>query len=250
MYASLWAGNWQILWGLLLFPINFIPLPSPAPHYAPAEMGSYLNKTFVCFLGTVRKQLEPLRRAMTLHQLTAASPLAVCASCHTLQAPTNSTGDSACASPGGSAAVWFCAYLLFNVSFNVLLLWLTKRMSATWATIATVLCLDLTSLFSMSRALMGDEAHPVTLEQYLGLVIAALAMWVYNLQPERDADGRNVEGAHAFESRPPTMASVAHDRASFTGRSSFTAGGGRRSSQGCRSMSHHGTDDSISGIAE
>ena len=62
--------------------------------------------------------------------------------------PTNSTGgvltpgDEVCASPGGSAFVWFVVYLLFNVSFNVLLLWLTKRMSATWATIATVLGLD------------------------------------------------------------------------------------------------------------
>ena len=111
----------------------------------------------------------------------------------------------------------------FNASFNVLLLWLTKRMSATWATIATVLCLDLTALFSMSRALMGDEAHPVTLEQYLGLALAALAMWVYNLEGERDRDGRQVEGPHAFESRPPTMASYAADRATFTGRASFHA---------------------------
>ena len=143
-------------------------------------------------------------------------------------APSNSTGDLACASPGGSAAEWFVVYLLFNVSFNVLLLWLTKRMSATWATIATVLCLDLTALFSMSPALMGEEAHPVTLEQYLGLLLAAVAMWVYNLQPEKDRDGRDVEGAHAFESRPSTMVAVAADtRASYTGRASFA--GGRRS---------------------
>ena len=40
-------------------------------------------------------------------------------------------------------------------------------MSATWATIATVLCLDLTALFSMSPALMGEQAQPVTLQQYL-----------------------------------------------------------------------------------
>jgi hypothetical protein len=188
MYASLWSGNWQIMWGLLLFPINWIPLPSPAPHYDPAGLGQYLNQTFQCFVGI---------------------------------APSNSTGDLACAAPGGSAALWFIIYLLFNVSFNVLLLWLTKRMSATWAIIATVLCLDLTSLLSMSRALMGDEARPVTLEQYVGLIIAAFAMLVYNLKPELDASGRSVEGAHAFESRPPSMVSCAADaRASFIGRAS------------------------------
>ena len=194
MYASLWSGNWQIMWGLLLFPMNWIPLPSPAQSYTPAEMGSYLNATLYCFVGI---------------------------------APSNSTADLACASPGGCAGLWFIAYLVFNASFNVLLLWLTKRMSATWATIATVLCLDLTAVFSTSRALMGDEARPLTLEQILGLLIAAIAMWVYNMQPERDAAGREVEGAHAFESRPPTVASYAADRSSFIGRASYA---GRRSS--------------------
>ena len=33
MYAALWSGNWQIVWGLLLFPINWVPLPA----YAHAE---------------------------------------------------------------------------------------------------------------------------------------------------------------------------------------------------------------------
>jgi len=186
MYATLWSGNWQIVWGLLMFPANWIPLPSPAVVTTPADMGSYLRDTLICFFG---------------------------------RAPTDRPSDAVCASPGGSAFVWFMVYLVFNVSFNVLLLWLTKRMSATWATIATVLCLDLTCLFSMSRALMGDEAQSVTLEQYLGLLIAAIAMLVYNLRPELDKDGRQVEGVHAIESRAslPTVASFASDR-SFVGR--------------------------------
>ena len=47
-------------------------------------------------------------------------------------------GDGVCAAEGGSAALWFLIYILFNVVFNVLLLWLTKRMPATWAQIGTV----------------------------------------------------------------------------------------------------------------
>ena len=84
-------------------------------------MGDYLSKTFECFVG---------------------------------HAPSNSTGDLACASPGGSAAQWFVVYLVFNVSFNVLLLWLTKRMSATWAT--SMPHTDLTLL----RTLPCDLASP------------------------------------------------------------------------------------------
>ena len=35
MYATLWSGYWQILWGFVMFPFNWIPLPSPAPKYTP-----------------------------------------------------------------------------------------------------------------------------------------------------------------------------------------------------------------------
>ena len=49
-------------------------------------------------------------------------------------------------------------------------------------------------------------------------------MWAYNLQPEKDRDGRIVEGAHAFESRPPTVVSVSGGRASFMGRASSANG--------------------------
>merc|ERR1711966_406439 len=107
----------------------------------------------------------------------------------------NPEDEGVCDAKGGNALVWFLVYLVFNIFFNVLMLWLTKRMSATWATIATVLCLDLSSLFSMSKALMGDEAAPLTVQQYMGLILAGIAMWVYNLKPEVDKNGNTIEGA-------------------------------------------------------
>ncbi|GAB5359038.1 hypothetical protein AAMO2058_000510200 [Amorphochlora amoebiformis] len=162
MYASFWSGNWQILWGFLMYPVNWVPLPDPAPKNVPSETGDYIRRTFVCFMGT------------------APDP--------------NNANDQACEARGGSAFIWFLAYLAFNVSFNVLFLWLSKRMSSTWAAVATVLCLDITSLLSMSKALQGDEAQMVTVEQYFGLVIAGVAMWVYNLDSEVYADGRDVAG--------------------------------------------------------
>ncbi|GMI02621.1 hypothetical protein TrLO_g11475 [Triparma laevis f. longispina] len=152
MYAVLWSGYWQIIWGFVMFPINWIRMPEPAVYNAPGDTWKYVQDTWTCFKGV------------------APDPI--------------NTQDLACESAGGSAAVWFMVYLVFNVAFNVLMLWLTKKMSATWATIGTVLCLDLTSLFSMSKLLMGDEATPVTLEQYFGLFLAGVGMWVYNLEDE------------------------------------------------------------------
>jgi len=65
---------------------------------------------------------------------------------------------------------------------------------------------------------MGNEATPVTFEQYLGLILAGVAMWVYNLAPERDAEGRLIEGADGDDNeksvsqRQPSFAS---DRSSM-----------------------------------
>lgn len=46
-----------------------------------------------------------------------------------------------------SAWLWFCVYLCFNVTFNLLFLWRTKHLSATWASIGNVLTGDLYGVF-------------------------------------------------------------------------------------------------------
>jgi len=176
MYASLWSGYWQILWGFVMFPINWIPMPAPAPSNPPDETVEFLSRAWTCFMGHVPTN-------------SSGVPFIL---------PTNSTpGDEVCAAGGGSAAVWFLIYILFNVTFNVLLLWLTKRMSSTWAQIGTVLCLDLASIFSQFTFLMGSEAQVLTLQQWFGLAIAGIAMWVYNLKDELDASGNTVKGVNA-----------------------------------------------------
>jgi len=196
MYATLWGGWWQILWGLVLFPFNWLGFPDISQQSAD-QMPTFAARTMTCFFGDVPAPSARFNRA----------------------------NDLACDAPGGSAASWFCLYLLFNVAFNVLFLWLTKRMSATWASIATVLCLDLTALLSMSKALMGEEATPVTFQQYLALVLAGVAMWVYNLKDEVDAEGNTVQGskvalealADASDRARWSQVHLPRDGGSFTG---------------------------------
>ena len=63
----------------------------------------------------------------------------------------------------------------------------------------------------------------MTLQQYLGLILAGISMWVYNLRPERDADGKLVEGADSMDAATEqdkarwSQVSLASDRASFMG---------------------------------
>mgnify|MGYP001004161423 FL=1 len=53
MYASWWSGNWQIMWGLLTFPLNWIPMPPPATNNPPLETGEFLVRAWTCFFGEV-----------------------------------------------------------------------------------------------------------------------------------------------------------------------------------------------------
>lgn len=171
MYASYWGGIWQILAGFLFFPCNWIPLPSPATSQAPSDSLNYIWNGCLCTVGI---------------------------------APSQAPLDLVCEAQGGSPAVWFAVYLLCTMSFNVLLNWLTKYMSATWANIGSVLCLDLSAVLSMSRFLMGSEARDVTLEQYLALVLAALAMAVYTVEPEVAEPGAEAAVAAGPDAKDPT----------------------------------------------
>ena len=117
------------MWGLLTFPINWIPMPPPAPSNPPTETGEFLMRAWTCFLGSI-----PLNATGNPYLPPTNTSSIGPSTCSASQIVYNyDPGDQVCAAAGGSAAVWFIVYIVFNVSFNVLLLWLTKRMSATWA---------------------------------------------------------------------------------------------------------------------
>eukprot|EP00966_Prymnesium_polylepis_P199799 4630583-Prymnesium_polylepis.1 len=218
MYASLWSGFWQIVWGLVMFPINWVPMPEPAQPNPPGETGEFLARAWTCFWGAVPTDEAGVAYIPSTN-VSVTRALGVC-NTTTVEWDYN-PGDEVCASGDGSAALWFAVYILFNVTFNVLLLWLTKRMSGTWAQIGTVLCLDLASIFSQFRFLMGSEAQDLTLQQWFGLVLAGLAMWVYNLKDEVDASGKNVKGADApAKSRGASVSDVLPTSGRPTGISS------------------------------
>jgi len=148
VYATWWSGNFQIIWGILLFWINWIPLPQQDVQ-PPSHTFQDIADTWQCFLGNVPHP-----------------------------------GDESCAGPGGPAITWFIVYLFFNLAFNVCFLWLTKRMSAMWTQIATTLCLDLTNIFSQLKFMVGDSAQLMSLSQWLATLLASIALWTYNLEPE------------------------------------------------------------------
>lgn len=164
-YATWWSGNFQIMWGWLCIPLMWIQLPG-SEALAPSETFTVIGQTLSCFAGNVPEGLSP---ADTL------------------------TAQSCASSP--PPYFWVIFYLSFNISFNICLLYLTKRMSAVWAQIATVMCLNLCSIFSQFHFLMGDGAKLMSFSDYLGLIIASMALWAYNMVPEGKTGDAPVGGS-------------------------------------------------------
>jgi hypothetical protein len=152
-YVTFWSGWFQVLWGWLCIPLLWIPLPGQEV-LRPGDTFRAIGDTLSCIAGNVPNP-----------------------------------GDGTCA--GVPAPwVWIILYLAFNVTFNLALTWLTKRMSAAWAQVATVLCLNLCNIFSSLKFVMGSSAQPLTLYDWLGAILVSIALWVYNLEPEVIADGK------------------------------------------------------------
>jgi len=158
-YATWWSGNFQVLWGWALVWVMWIPLPDQDV-LSPGQTFSEVGKTFQCFGG---------------------------------HAPRPS--DTGC-EQSPPPWIWLILYLSFNITFNMALLTLTKRMSAAWAQVATVLCLDLTNIFSQSTFLMGKSAHAMSTGDWFGTALASIALFVYNREPEINNIGavNNVAG--------------------------------------------------------
>jgi len=158
MWSSFWVCVWQVPLGLLLLMSMWIPTTSPG--VPPHQTGEAITQALTCFFGSVP--------VSTIPGITQADV-------------------QICGGEGGmSAFEWFIVYSFFNISFNVLLMWLTKYLSTTWAQIATILCLDIAGLLSMSPALQGGSASYPTISEWMGYVLAGLGLWMYNLQDEVD----------------------------------------------------------------
>jgi len=159
MWSFFWSGMWQVFWGILLYPLSWVPWPTPTGHNesGPSTLGQDLKDSWTCFMGKNPK-------------------------------PSVTTCD---AEP---AYLWFMMYLLFNVFFNLFFLWLIKRLSGTWASIGSILCGNLCGIFSQFELFAGKSAAKLTFEQWMALILSSIAMWVYNIEEEVDVNGKSVYG--------------------------------------------------------
>mmetsp|Transcript_28092 Transcript_28092/g.45064 ORF Transcript_28092/g.45064 Transcript_28092/m.45064 type:complete len:448 (+) Transcript_28092:1261-2604(+) len=160
MYASFWSSIWQICFAMALIPTMWIKFPGVASIEINQTREAF-RATFVCFFGGRPSTASPEQQEL-------------------------------CAGSGGTAFEWFIVYSVFNLSFNVSFLYLTKYMSTTWTQVANVIVFALSSIVGTSPALMGSSAKPITFEQWLGIILGVISLWLYTLEDEVNADGEQV----------------------------------------------------------
>lgn len=165
IYATWWSGNFQAIWGVLFVWLTWIPFPGESAVAPKGTIESIMN-TVSCMLGNM----------------------------------PHGAADASCASDALPPMCWYGIYLVFNLSSYVLFLWFTKKMSATWAQIATVACLNLTNICGEWSILAGGGSQQMSLFDWLATVLASCALWVYNLEKE----------VRPTNSADPAMGTVAH----------------------------------------
>jgi hypothetical protein len=158
-YVTWWSGWFQLLWGWICIPLMWVNLPGQTD-MAPKDTFKIIGETLTCLGGTD---------------------------------PTHGDVPSCVTSP----PPWFYVilYFAFNATFNLCITWLTKRISAMWVQVATVLCLNLCNIFSAQKWLIGKNAEPMTGWDWAAAVIVSIALWVYNMEEEVKRDDDKVSPA-------------------------------------------------------
>jgi hypothetical protein len=153
-YVTWWSGWFQLLWGWVCIPLMWLPLPGQET-LPPQDTFKAIGETLTCIGG-----VDP-------------------------------GGVPSCVSQP-PPWIYVILYFAFNATFNLCITWLIKRISAMWVQVATVLCLNLCNIFSSMPMIMGSSAQAMTAWDWAGALIVSAALWVYNMQPEVTADGKEI----------------------------------------------------------
>jgi len=161
-HVNAWIGVYQLLWGAITLPTVFIPWPHTDSVISPSQLGPYLSDGFSCFV------------------LGKNPP----------------HGGDQC----GSLLWLFCLYMVFNISFNQLMLYVFKEGSSVLATVASAVRLPIVDILLLWKFLAG----PAVVKKLSGWDLGALALlvlgvvvyrWLPEIENKKEENANDVERA-------------------------------------------------------
>jgi hypothetical protein len=98
--------------------------------------------------------------------------------------PSRPSDDCGTLSDSGAPFIAFCFFILFNVTYNMLMLYTFKAGSSVLFVVASAARLPLVDILLMFRLLAGPAQATFTVYDGFTLVALVLAITTYNLSPE------------------------------------------------------------------
>jgi drug/metabolite transporter (DMT)-like permease len=156
-YMNAWVAFYQFVFGLLCFPMTFIPLPAPATYISPKELPNYFVNSMKCFIGIDSIVSGP--------------------------------------SPDKCSYFWlvFLVFIMFNMTYNILMLVVFQRGSSTLAVIASAARLALSNVGFLVKPLAGEAyQHKLSFFDIIALSILILGIVIYSSKPENVASDEDL----------------------------------------------------------
>ncbi|ETW03084.1 hypothetical protein, variant [Aphanomyces invadans] len=154
-YANAWISFYQVFWGLLTAWTIRLPAFSDPP-VAWSDFPSYVASAHNCFFGN----------------------------------PTTFNGvTSTC---GGDIFTTYIQYIVFNIVFNLLMMYVFREGSSVLFVISSAVCLPLTDILYMVPVLAGPlAAQKFTIFDGFALFVIIVGMVVYHSEKEEQGVGKD-----------------------------------------------------------
>ena len=148
-YTNAWVGVYQLLSGLLTcWTLSVTGFSDPTVGLT--DYGTYFYQAIRCFFG------------LTATDVTNGVTL----TCTSL------------------VMIVFSIFIMFNITYNMLMLYIFKSGSSVLFVISSAVALPLSDFLYISSFIAGSAAEPFTLYDGFALFILVLAMYVYYSEPE------------------------------------------------------------------
>lgn len=143
-WMNAWISVWQIMFGILTFPVILAPLPS-GDNVHPSTMGEYLVNATVCQFGSV-----------------------------------NAQETDQC----DNALLIFVLYQVVSTLCNILMFMIIRMESSVVYIIINTLKMPITAWLGSYVVLVGDQAQSLNIADLFSFIAIAIGVIIYNWEPE------------------------------------------------------------------
>ena len=180
-YANAWIGVYQLFLGLATFWTMYIgAFVSPHPALTSGTFGTFLKNANQCFFGD-----QVIVKGTTMKDCIGSNAF------NTFRNASVTGGEPECdvdCSVDGTVLGVFCVFIVFNITYNMLMLYVFKKGSSVLFVVANAVRLPLVSALNSWGWISGPAVDEFTRYDTLALLILVIAIVVYYSVEEEQSE--------------------------------------------------------------